>query len=48
MHEASTGYRPQAIDTHSKVDQFLMLAFRNLPLWKKAHLINQATKGLQQ
>ncbi len=42
------GYRPQAIDTHPKVDQFLMLAFRNMPLWKKAHLINEATKGLQQ
>ena len=25
-----------------------MLAFRHMPTWKKAHLTNEATKGIQQ
>lgn len=41
-------YQPQSIDTNSKIDKFMMQAFRQMPLWKKAHLINQATKGIQQ
>lgn len=48
MNPTLTGYRPQAFDTHPQVDQFQMLAFRRMPLWKKAHLINEATKALQQ
>jgi len=41
-------YQSQSIDTNPKIDQFLMQAFRQMPLWKKAHLINEATKGIQQ
>lgn len=41
-------YQPQASDTHPEIDRFLMQAFRQMPTWKKAHLINEATKGLQQ
>lgn len=41
-------YQPQSIDTNPKIDQFMMQAFRQMPLWKKAHLINEATKGIQQ
>lgn len=41
-------YQPQASDTHPEIDRFLMQAFRQMPTWKKAHLINEATKGIQQ
>lgn len=41
-------YQPQASDTHPEIDRFLMQAFRPMPTWKKAHLINEATKGIQQ
>lgn len=41
-------YQSQSIDTNHKIDKFMMQAFRQMPLWKKAHLINQATKGIQQ
>lgn len=41
-------YQPQSIDTHPDIDKFLMQAFRQMPVWKKAHLINEATKGIQQ
>ncbi|PPS39179.1 hypothetical protein [Chroococcidiopsis sp. TS-821] len=42
------GYQPQSRDTHPDVDKFLMRAFRNMPVWKKAHLVDEATKGIQQ
>ncbi|MBE9190745.1 hypothetical protein IQ230_10340 [Gloeocapsopsis crepidinum LEGE 06123] len=42
------GYQPQSRDTHPEVDKFLMRAFRNMPVWKKAHLVDEATKGIQQ
>ena len=41
-------YRTQSRDTNPEVDRFLMLAFRRMPVWKKAHLTNEATKGIQQ
>lgn len=43
-----SSYQSQANDTHPKIDRFLMQAFRHMPVWKKAHLINEATKGIQQ
>ncbi|MBR8832567.1 MAG: hypothetical protein DSM106950_00615 [Stigonema ocellatum SAG 48.90 = DSM 106950] len=42
------GYQPQSFDTNPKIDKFLMQAFRQMPPWKKAHLTNEATKGIQQ
>lgn len=42
------GYRSQSQDTNLEIDRFLMLAFRQMPAWKKAHLTNEATKGIQQ
>lgn len=42
------GYQSQSRDTHPDVDKFLMRAFRNMPVWKKAHLVDEATKGIQQ
>ncbi|MFE1746207.1 hypothetical protein [Coleofasciculus sp. H7-2] len=41
-------YQPQSRDTSPEIDRFLMLAFRQMPAWKKAHLLNEATKGIQQ
>lgn len=41
-------YQSQSIDTNSKIDKFMMQAFRQMPVSKKAHLINEATKGIQQ
>lgn len=41
-------YQPQASDTHPEIDRFLMQAFRQMPTCKKAHLINEATKGIPQ
>lgn len=43
-----SGYQPQSRDTHPEIDRFLMQAFRLMPIWKKAHRINEATKGIQQ
>ena len=43
-----SSYQSQANDTHPKIDRFLMQAVRHMPVWKKAHLINEATKGIQQ
>jgi len=43
-----SGYRAQSCDTSPEIDKFLMLAFRRMPAWKKAHLTNEATKGIQQ
>ncbi len=43
-----SGYQPQSRDTSPKIDKFLMQAFRQMPAWKKAHLVNEATKGIQQ
>lgn len=43
-----SGYQAQSRDTSPEIDKFLMLAFRKMPLWKKAHLVNEATKGIQQ
>ncbi len=42
------GYKPQSSDTNPEIDKFLMQAFRFMPTWKKAHLTNEATKGIQQ
>ncbi len=42
------GYQPQSFDTNPKIDKFIMQAFRRMPAWKKAHLTNEATKGIQQ
>ena len=42
------GYQPQSSDTNPEIDKFLMQAFRHMPTWKKAHLTNEATKGIQQ
>ena len=42
------GYQPQSFDTNPKIDKFIMQAFRKMPAWKKAHLTNEATKGIQQ
>ena len=42
------GYKPQSSDTNPEIDKFLMQAFRHMPTWKKAHLTNEATKGIQQ
>ncbi|MDF5721838.1 MAG: hypothetical protein PUP91_15425 [Rhizonema sp. PD37] len=42
------GYKPQSSDTNPEIDRFLMQAFRRMPTWKKAHLTNEATKGIQQ
>ena len=42
------GYQPQSFDTNPKIDKFIMQAFRQMPAWKKAHLTNEATKGIQQ
>lgn len=44
----SSGYKPQSRDTNPEIDRFLMQAFREMPAWKKAHLTNEATKGIQQ
>lgn len=44
----SIGYQSQSPDTSPDIDKFLMQAFRTMPAWKKAHLINEATKGIQQ
>jgi len=44
----SSGYQPQSRDTNPEIDRFLMQAFRKMPAWKKAHLIDEATKGIQQ
>lgn len=41
-------YQPQSHDTHPEIDKFLMQAFRQMPAWKKAHLVNEATRGIQQ
>lgn len=41
-------YRTQSRDTSLEIDKFLMLAFREMSAWKKAHLINEVTKGIQQ
>jgi len=41
-------YQPQSTDTNPEIDKFLMQAFRCMPTWKKAHLTNEATKGIQQ
>jgi len=43
-----SGYQSQSCDTSPEIDKFLMLAFRRMPAWKKAHLTNEATKGIQQ
>lgn len=43
-----SGYQPQSRDTHPEIDRFLMQAFRLMPIWEKAHRINEATKGIQQ
>lgn len=43
-----SGYQPQSRDTSPEIDKFLMLAFSQMPAWKKAHLLNEATKGIQQ
>lgn len=43
-----SGYQPQSQDTNLEIDKFLMQAFRQMPAWKKAHLLNEATKGIQQ
>ncbi|MDZ4878393.1 MAG: hypothetical protein CLLPBCKN_007828 [Chroococcidiopsis cubana SAG 39.79] len=43
-----SSYQPQASDTHPNVDRFLMQAFRHMPVWKKAHSIDEATKGIRQ
>lgn len=42
------GYQPQSHDTQPEIDKFMMQAFRQMPAWKKAHLTNEATKGIQQ
>ena len=44
----SSGYQPQSRDTSPEIDKFLMLAFSRMATWKKAHLTNEATKGIQQ
>lgn len=44
----TSGYQPQSRDTHPEIDRFLMQAFRLMPIWEKAHRINEATKGIQQ
>ena len=43
-----SGYQSQSSDTHPEIDRFLMQAFRQIPSWKKAHLVKEATKGIQQ
>ena len=43
-----SGYQPQSSDTHAEIDKFLMQAFRQMPSWKKAQLVKEATKGIQQ
>lgn len=43
-----SGYQTQSRDTSPEIDKFLMQAFRQMPAWKKAHLVNEATKGIQQ
>jgi hypothetical protein len=43
-----SSYQPQSRDPSPEIDKFLMQAFRQMPAWKKAHLINEATKGIQQ
>ncbi|WP_143167675.1 hypothetical protein [Chroogloeocystis siderophila] len=40
-------YQSQSRDTHPDVDKFLMRAFRSMPVWKKAHLVDEATKEIQ-
>lgn len=44
----SSNYQSQSSDTHPDIDKFLMLSFRQMPSWKKAYLVNEATKGIQQ
>lgn len=41
-------YQPQSSDTHPEIDKFLMISFRRMPSWKKATLVNEATKGIWQ
>lgn len=48
MTTNTSGYQPQSRDTHPEIDRFLMQAFRLMPIWEKAHRINEATKGIQQ
>ncbi len=43
-----SGYQPQSRDTSLEIDKFLMQAFRQMPVSKKAHLTAEATKGIQQ
>ncbi|MGL5876303.1 MAG: hypothetical protein ACRC2V_00720 [Xenococcaceae cyanobacterium] len=33
---------------HPNVDRFLMQAFRHMPVWKKAHSIDEAMTGIHQ
>lgn len=44
----STNYQPQSRDTHPEIDKFLMKSFRQMPICKKAYLVNEATKGIWQ
>jgi len=44
----SNNYQPQSSDTHPEIDKFLMRSFRDMPSWKKANLVNEATKGIWQ
>lgn len=41
-------YQPQSSDTHPEIDKFLMMSFRRMPIWQKANLVNEATKGIWQ
>src|SRR6478672_1987437 len=43
-----SSYQSQSIDTTPEVDQFLMQAFCQMPVWKKARLVNESTRGIQQ
>jgi hypothetical protein len=46
--DTPSAYQSQSSDTHPQIDRFLMQAFRRMPNWKKARLVNEATKGMQQ
>lgn len=43
-----SGYQPQSSDTVQKLTNVLMPAFSQMPAWEKAHLLNEATKEIQQ
>jgi hypothetical protein len=41
-------YQPRSRNTSLEIDRFLMLAFRQMPVWKKVNFLKAVTKGIQQ